>query len=148
MKTVCTASQENATVRTATDVIRTSGVPTSVEALSNANPTPSRLARLAAIKITSAAVRELSSLVAIRSVVAASAPCTATHTQRQNARAVASQARSVAACHGDTAAAATPTTRPTPAHQRSRTRALARRLLRSMPPAPVGHAATIAVRRG
>ena len=133
---MCTSSHETATVTTATAVISTCVSPSWVEAFSNVRPTPSRLAMQAAIRTTSAAAREPSSRVAMRRVVSASAPCTAAHTHTQNASDMATQASNVATCHGTRNAAITPTTTPTAAHHKTRTSAVARLLLRSLPSRP------------
>jgi hypothetical protein len=70
VNTVWTDAHDSTTLTTATAMMITCGGPTSAAALMRANPTPTRLATLAAIRTRSAEVRESSSRVASASVAA------------------------------------------------------------------------------
>ena len=72
VKTVFTAIQDSATPSRAIAVIAAWTAPERPEASMSANPTPTRLARLAEMSTMSAAARDESSEVAISFVIAAS----------------------------------------------------------------------------
>jgi hypothetical protein len=108
--------------------------PDSPDAFSNARPTPRRLAMLAAMRTRSAAGRESSSRVAIRWVVAASAPRTTTQIHAHKIAAAVSQARRLDICQGATVPAAPATMTPTEPDRITRTNAVTRRL--SCSPSP------------